>query len=58
MRQSLFALFIVAIVKVKVLRIDLKRKRISLSINRTRREGATQLLNVISPLKKNRTKNN
>ena len=46
------------IVKVKVLRIDLKRKRISLSINRTRREGATQLLNVISPLKKNRTKNN
>ncbi len=28
------------IVKVKVLRIDLKRKRISLSINRARREGA------------------
>ncbi len=28
------------IVKVKILRIDLKRKRISLSINRARREGA------------------
>ena len=28
------------IVKVKVLRVDLKRKRISLSINRARREGA------------------
>ena len=28
------------IVKVKVMRIDLKRKRISLSINRARREGA------------------
>jgi len=30
------------VVKVKVMRIDLKRKRISLSINRARREGANQ----------------
>ena len=39
------------IVKVKVLRIDLKRKRISLSINRARREGANAKFRPYQPNK-------